>query len=323
LNSEKLATLVKQHALALGFDTVGITDLGPTPHADTLREWLSRNMAGTMRYMHRQEKYRAQPASIVPNTSRAIVLTRGYFNSNGRQPVGTGRVAKYARGADYHDTLRQPLEDLASYVRSLGGPDTIARSFVDAGPVPERELAQRAGLGWIGKNTMLIAPTRGSFFFLAAVFTNLDLAIDDPFEADRCGSCTRCLDACPTTAFDRERLLDSRRCISYLTIEFGGEIATELRALMGDWIFGCDICQDVCPWNAKFASVRQDRELGLDPSRAFEDLGSLIEIEDAEFRRRFGWTPLDRPGVVGVRRNAVIAAENSKRGDSCRTSQTQ
>jgi epoxyqueuosine reductase len=215
------------------------------------------------------------------------------------------------------------LEDLVAYVRSIGDSETIARGFVDAGPVPERELAQRAGIGWIGKNTMLIAPQQGSFFFLAAVLTNLDLAIDDPFEADRCGTCRRCLDACPTDAFDRERLLDSRHCISYLTIEYKGDIGADLSTLMGDWVFGCDICQDVCPWNQRFASEGRFSELGLDPGRAFEDLATLCEIEEGDFRRRYGRTPLSRPGVVAMRRNAMIAVENSTREESCRTSQTQ
>jgi epoxyqueuosine reductase len=273
--------------------------------------------------MHRQEQRRREPGTILPAASRAVVVTCGYYTCDESQPAGTGRVAKYARGRDYHQGLRRPLEELASYIRSLGHGDTIARHYVDAGPVPERELAQRAGLGWIGKNTMLIAPDRGSFFFLATILTNLDLAPDDPFEADRCGSCSRCLDACPTDAFDRERLLDSRRCISYLTIEHKGEISPPARSLLGDWIFGCDICQDVCPWNHKFAIESRDHELRMDPARAFEDLDTLIRISEDEFASRFGWTPLERPGVRGMRRNALIAAENSSREATCRTSQIQ
>ena len=160
---------------------------------------------------------------------------------------------------------------------------------------------------------MLISPTSGSFTFLATILTNLDVPIDAPFEMDRCGSCTRCLDACPTEAFPQERVLDSRMCISYLTIEYRGEIAPAQRSTMQDWIFGCDVCQDVCPWNTKFAAALDDDVLGLDPSRAFVDLAMLIGASEAEFVERFGWTPLKRPGAAAVRRNAEIALENTRR----------
>ncbi|UCG86250.1 MAG: tRNA epoxyqueuosine(34) reductase QueG [Gemmatimonadota bacterium] len=323
MNSERRSGLVKRRAIELGFDSVGITDLRPVPHADVLHEWLSRGMAGTMRYMHRQERHRKEPSTILPTASHAIIVSRGYCTNEVTRPAGSGRVAKYARGRDYHVALKRPLENLTWYVTSLGGADTIARYYVDAGPVPERELAQRAGLGWIGKNTMLLTPGRGSFFFLATVLTSLDLAPDDPFEADRCGSCRRCLDACPTKAFERERLLDSRRCISYLTIEHKGEILPAIRPLLGDWIFGCDVCQDVCPWNHKFATESRDPVLAMDPARAFEDLNTLIQISDAEFASRFGWTPLERPGKRRMQRNAAIASENSNREATWRTSQTQ
>ncbi len=317
------AEAVKQRAVALGFDAVGITDLRPTPHRSELRAWLRSGMAGTMRYMHRQEGRRAKPATVLAGAHRAIALTRSYFNSEGNQPGGSGRVAKYARGRDYHESLRKPLQELTDYMEFLGDGDTVARFYVDAGPVPERELAQRAGLGWIGKNTMLISPTRGSFSFLATILTNLDVPIDQPFEADRCGSCTRCLDACPTDAFPRERVLDSRRCISYLTIEYRGDVTTELQELMGNWIFGCDVCQDVCPWNTKFASVANDPVLQLDPSLAFVDLAMLITASDAEFVQRYACTPIERPGAVGMRRNAKIAVENSRREATWQTFQTQ
>ena len=315
MTPERRAHLVKIRALELGFDSAGITDLGSTPHASQLRQWLAAGMAGTMHYMHRQATRRLEPATIVSGSTRAVVVTRYYFRPDPHPPLGAsaGRIAKYARGRDYHEALREPLERLASYVRSLGETDTITKYYVDAGPVPERELAQRAGLGWIGKNTMLIDPRRGSFCFLATLFTNLDLALDRPFEADRCGSCRRCLDACPTHAFPEERVLDSRLCISYLTIEHTGSIVADLGGQMGDWVFGCDICQDVCPWNQKFARPAQDAALELDPSRAYEDLAALAEISDDQFRQRFGGTPLERPGAEGMRRNARIATENLRR----------
>jgi epoxyqueuosine reductase len=288
-------------------------------------DWLADGMAGTMTYMHRQAGRRLNPAKIVAGATRAIVVTGDYYHLDPRPhpPTEVGLVAKYARGADYHAVLRKPLDELAAYVCSLGGggggagggggDDILARAFVDAGPVPERELAQRAGIGWIGKNTMLIDPQRGSYTFLATVLTNLDLAVDLPFEADRCGSCQRCLEACPTGAFPRERVLDSRLCISYLTIEHKGKIDEDVAARMGNWVFGCDVCQDVCPWNIKFAGNATERVIEYDESMAYLDLKRLMEIATEDFDREFGQTPLERPGAGGLRRNARIALANSRR----------
>ena len=306
----KRANLVKRKARELGFESVGITTLAPVPHGESLKRWLETGMAGSMGYMHRQAARRLEPSRIVDGATHAVVVTRNYLSPDLNQPRGTGRVAKYARGRDYHIALQKPLDLLASFIRALGPDETIAKHFVDSGPVPERELAQRAGIGWIGKNTMLIDPEHGSYSFLATVLTNLQWEHDLPFEADRCGSCRRCLDACPTAAFPEGRVLDGNRCISYLTSEHKGEVSDELAVLTKDWIFGCDICQDVCPWNQKFASPANDPELQVDPSLGFIDLESLMEISEQEFERRYGWTPLERPGVQGMRRNARIAFEN-------------
>jgi epoxyqueuosine reductase len=193
----------------------------------------------------------------------------------------------------------------------------VAHPFVDAGPVPERELAQRAGLGWIGKNTMLIDPRRGSFLFLAAVLTDLDADVDRSFQADRCGTCTRCLDACPTGAFRAPRMLDATRCIAYLTIEHRGEPPPDLTAASGDWIFGCDVCQDVCPWNAKFARSSPGAALAMDPDRAWVALDEIAVLSATAFEERFGGTPLARPGVDGMRRNVRVAARNLAREGAC------
>ena len=269
LTPEARAHLAKKEALALGFSTVGVADLSPLPHSDALTRWLDAGMAGTMRYMHRQASRRREPATILAGATRAVVVTRNYYHP---EPAptrdGFGRVAKYARGRDYHRALAAPLRALSSFVRKLGSAGTVTRAFIDAGPVPERELAQRAGLGWIGKNTMLIDPARGSYSFIGAVFTSVDIAPDAPFEADRCGTCRRCLDACPTNAFPEERVLDSRRCISYLTIEHRGGIDPQLEPLIGDWLFGCDICQDVCPWNVSFSREATDPALEHDATLA-------------------------------------------------------
>ncbi|MBI2536977.1 MAG: tRNA epoxyqueuosine(34) reductase QueG [Gemmatimonadetes bacterium] len=301
------AQLVKHRALALGFARAGIADLAPVPHQPALLRWLEQGMAGTMRYMHRQAGRRIEPATILPGATRAVVVTRNYYSEDSPPTPGTGRVARYARGRDYHVALEPSLAELARYITSLGPKGTLAKPYCDAGPVPERELAQRAGLGWIGKNTMLIDPERGSYCFLAVILTDLDLAVDLPFEADRCGTCRLCLDACPTHAFPDARVLDSRSCISYLTIEHRGEVDPALATGFGDWIFGCDICQEVCPWNVKFAEVADDPVLKPDPGLARLDLVELSRISDAEFRAKYGKTALSRPGASGMRRNARLA----------------
>ncbi len=309
LTPEQRSALVKERALELGFHACGITDMTPPPHAESLDTWIAGGMAGTMRYMHRQATKRKEPARIVPGATRAVVLTRYYRSTDTRAEPGAGRVARYARGKDYHEALREPLANLTEYVKSLGTADTVARWYVDTGPVPERELAQRAGLGWIGKNTMLIDPARGSYSFIAAVLTDVNLATDLPFEADRCGTCRRCLDACPTGAFPGERILDANLCISYLTIEFKGEVEAALATKMGDWVFGCDDCQTVCPWNEKFAS--DTGALEADPDLAGLRLEWLVEVSDEEFQERLGETPLTRPGAAGMRRNARIGLANA------------
>lgn len=313
MTPEHRAKLVKDHAQALGFASAGITDLRRPPHADALQAWLDEGMAGSMSYMHRQASRRREPSRILPGATRAIVVTRSYNHDDPPRRPASGRIAKYARGVDYHEALRTPLDRLAGYVESVGGPETLVKWYVDHGPVPERELAQRAGLGWIGKNTMLIDPRRGSYLFLASVLTDADLAVDRPFEPDRCGSCTKCLQACPTGAFPNERVLDSRRCISYLTIEHQGEIDAAWHDGIGDWIFGCDICQDVCPWNHKFAAAAKGDSDTYGPSLADIDLQQLLNMSPEEFARRYGWTALERPGISGMQRNARIALGNLER----------
>ncbi len=313
---ERLSGLVKKRAADLGFDRVGITDLSPTPHAEHLVRWLANGMAGAMTYMHRQTTRRTEPARILPGAVRAVVVTSDYYQEDPAAIPGTGLVAKYARGRDYHLTLAEPLGALAEFIQSLGSPDAVAKAYVDAGPVPERELAQRAGLGWIGKNTMLIDPRRGSFFFLGTVLTSLDLAIDQPFQADRCGTCRRCLDACPTDAFPEPRVLDSRKCISYLTIEYRGEIEPGLAAQMGSRVFGCDACQDVCPWNVSFAKG-ENAWVDADGRLALLDLDELLTMSDEHFEQRHGATALERPGPDGMRRNARIVLDNANRVIAC------
>jgi epoxyqueuosine reductase len=301
---------VKAVAASLGFIACGITDLTPIPHGAALDDWLERGFAGTMRYLHRQAARRREPATIVPGAHSVIVVLDNYYHHDTPADLVPPKIAKYARGTDYHIATMARIEGLADYLRSRGA--RIARAFVDAGPVPERELAQRAGLGWIGKNTMLIRPGMGSFFFLGAILTDLELEPDAPFEIDHCGSCTACLEACPTEAFVEPRVLDATRCISYLTIEHHGPIPSELEPELDGWAFGCDICNDVCPWNQRFAepSVALEFQRREVPAKQPEYFETMME---GDFDSTFGDTPFERPGLDGMRRNWKAALRSVKR----------
>jgi epoxyqueuosine reductase len=308
------AAAVKRRAAELGFDAAGIASLEPSRYAAELDRWLDAGYAGTMRYLHRQAAQRKHPSRIVPGTTVAVVTLTNYFH--GRDPSPSAhppgaRVAQYARSADYHEVLGRRLEELAAAIRTIV-PGARTRSYVDAGPVPERELAQRAGLGWVGKNTMLLHPRLGSFTFIGVILTDAALAPDLPFEADRCGSCRRCLDACPTDAFAAPQVLDARRCISYLTIEHRGAFSEAERQLVGEWLFGCDVCQDVCPWNVTFARATSDPELASRPELVALEPEAMLEGDAAEFSRRFGATPFARPGFAGMRRNAQSVLANRR-----------
>jgi epoxyqueuosine reductase len=294
------AAAVAGRAREIGFLACGVAQLGPSHRAAAFDDWLARGYAGTMRYLHRQAKKRKHPALIVRGAKVAVVVLEDYL------PVGRAdgqrvRIAKYAQGADYHVVMMRRLEALAAFLLEHGA--TMAHPWVDSGPVPERELAERAGLGWIGKNTMLIRPGLGSFFFIGTVFTDLALEPAVPMATDHCGTCTRCLDACPTRALVEPRLLDATRCISYLTIEQKRPIPEDLAAQLGGWAFGCDICNDVCPWNERFAvpTPRPEYQTRLDPDKA--DPEYFERMDAGGFDARFGDTPLARPGLERMRRN--------------------
>jgi epoxyqueuosine reductase len=306
-----LADAVKTRARELGFIACGITHAGPSRHADFLDRWLAKGYAGTMRYLHRQAARRKNPQSIAPEARSVVVVLDNYYHPGTDAETRVPRIAKYARGKDYHQVTQRRLGELAAFLRGNGA--ELTRTFADAGPVPERELAERAGLGWIGKNTMLIRPDAGSFFFIGSVFTDLPLPLDDPLELDRCGSCTRCLDACPTGAFVEPRLLDATRCISYLTIEQRGPIPSELADRLEGYAFGCDICNDVCPWNQRFASATAVAEFepGLRLGGTDQDFFDGMSPED--FAGRFGDTPLERAGLEGMRRNFHAAFDSVRR----------
>jgi epoxyqueuosine reductase len=296
---------VKAEAARLGFLACGITDLAPTPHATELDAWLTQGYGGTMRYLHRQAKKRKDPERIDSRAERVVVVLDNYFSPDQPPDLEPPRVAKYARGEDYHQAMLRRLDQLAAFLRQNGA--SVARSYTDTGPVPERELAQRAGLGWIGKNTMLIQPDTGSFSFIGSVFTDLPLPIDQPFELDRCGSCTRCLEACPTDAFIEPRVLDATRCIAYVTIEHRGPIPESVLPKLDGWAFGCDVCNDVCPWNVRFA--RETTTAAFSPRALLHGVEPdfFDRMDEAEFAARFGGTPLARPGLAGMRRNLHAA----------------
>ena len=224
-----------------------------------------------------------------------------YYTPDTEADTHAPRIAKYARGKDYHRITGERLQQLARFLQENGA--ELSRTFADAGPVPERELARRAGLGWIGKNTMLIRPDAGSFFFIGSVFTDLALELDEPLDLDRCGSCTRCLDACPTGALVEPRLLDATRCISYLTIEQRGPIPDELAQGFEGYAFGCDICNDVCPWNERFAQPTGVTEFASRGSLSGSGPDFFEKMDSQEFVQQFGDTPLERPGLDGMRRN--------------------
>ena len=303
---------IKERARELGFDPVGITDLGPAQTYDAFTRWLGKGYAGEMGYLERGAEKRRDTRLPFPGARSAIVVGLDY---GGREPRGP--VARYARGDDYHEVMTDRLNGLHRWLETVSGSPIRGKAYVDTGPILERDLAQRAGLGWIGKNTMLVNPRRGSYFFLGALLVDVDLAPDPPFAADRCGTCTRCLDACPTDAIVAPGELDARRCISYLTIEHRSEVAAELRPLIGDHLYGCDICQEVCPWNVSFA--RELAEPAFEPrdavaaKTAAQLSQDILDTTDEDFRVAFRRSPMKRAKLAGLRRNAGIVQENERR----------
>jgi epoxyqueuosine reductase len=308
----RLEERLKTRARESGFELAGIARAAPADDFPHLQTWLAQGYGGDMAYLERHAEARRHPSSILPEVRSVLMLGLNYHSSRGMNEAnaaGRPRIATYALGDDYHDVLRAKLDALLSWVQAEV-PGVQGRGVVDTAPLLERDFARRAGLGWIGKNTMLINKRLGSFFFLGALLLNLDLEPDAPFSADHCGTCTRCLDACPTYAFVAPHQLDARRCISYLTIELRGPVAEELRPGMGEWLFGCDICQDVCPWNRK---APPGNEPALQPrvDLLALDILDILQLTEAEFRTRFRGTALWRTKRRGLVRNAAIIAGNT------------
>jgi len=312
-----LKSAIKDEAHRLGFQLVGVTDPHPPPHLSVYRTWLEAGMHGGMGYLatERAVQRRADPREILPECRSILVLGLRYSRPDGAGPPGAtplrGRVSSYAWGADYHEVIPDRLKQLVRFIEQRTGTVIPNRWYTDTGPLLERELAQRAGLGWIGKNTCLINPTIGSYTFLAEILLGIELEPDPPFLADHCGTCTRCIEACPTGCILPERTIDARRCISYLTIEHRDAIPRELRPQIGDWVFGCDICQMVCPWNQRFAAPSGDPAFSPQPDQQHPQLIEHLALSPQQFNRLFRGTPLKRTRRRGYLRNVVVALGNA------------
>lgn len=314
--------LVRQRALELGFDLCRFTTADPPATAERFRAWLAAGCHGDMEYLSRSAPKRADPQAVLPGARTLVILAASYASKQeeaaapGPPPVSSARpvgvVARYARCADYHHVLGQRLRVLTDHINAQGGPGTQSLWYADTGPLLERDLAQRAGVGFVGKHTNLISRDLGNWFFLAEIITTASFP-PDPSEVNRCGRCTRCLAACPTGAITAPFQLDARRCISYLTIELKGAIPLELRPAIGHRIFGCDDCLEACPWNRFARESRLLREHAR-PDLRLPDLLELLSLGDAAFKARFAGTAVLRTKRRGLLRNVCVALGNL--GDS-------
>jgi epoxyqueuosine reductase len=316
-NAQKLSARVKEEAQRLGFSLVGVSAVKLPPHEESFARWLRSGMAGELDYMKRTEPLRRDPEKLVPWAVSIISVGMNYFTALPRPGAADGSkgwISRYAWGDDYHDVMKEKLETLLIRVQELHAAPVQGRVFVDSGPVLERDLAGVAGLGWIGKNTHLISPKKGSWFFLGELFVDLALDYDKPMR-DRCGRCELCLKGCPTSAFAGPYVLDARRCISYLTIELKGWMPRHLRPLIGNHIFGCDICQEVCPYNVKAEATA---ESAYQPRGGLyaPQLIPLLSLDQNEFRRRFKGSPILRAKRRGFLRNVAVALGNLKSLDA-------
>ena len=307
MKSEELKKKLIAYARELGFDSCRIAACAAPKHASEFRTWLREGAAGEMSYMERGEEKRCDPQKVLPGARSIVVLALNYWQGGAahRAAATAGRVARYAWGEDYHDVISRKLDKIDNFLRRFGGRQ---KSYVDTGPILERDHAAQAGIGWHGKSTMLIDTRLGTWFFLGEILTTLELPPDPP-QRDRCGTCERCIQACPTGAITAPHRLDARRCISYLTIESKGSIPVELRPLIGNRIFGCDDCLDACPWN-RFAQA--SRETAFSARRATTGmlLRDYLELNDVEFRALFRNSPIKRIKRRGLLRNVCVALGN-------------
>jgi len=308
MSKKELKAQLVAFAREVGFDLCRIAACAAPVHANEFRDWLREGAAGEMSYMERGEEKRCDPQKILPGAKSIVVVALNYFQGEKirrSQSAATGRIARYAWGEDYHDVISQKLDKIDNFLRQFGG---MQKSYVDTGPILERDYAAQAGIGWHGKSTMLIDTRLGTWFFLGEILTTLELPPDPP-QRDRCGTCKRCITACPTGAITAPHRLDARRCISYLTIELKGSIPIELRPLVGNRIFGCDDCLDACPWN-RFAQASRETAFSTRRSTTGMLLRDYLKLNDVEFRGVFGNSPIKRIKRRGFLRNVCVALGN-------------
>ena len=321
ISAAELKVRLISFAREIGFDSCRIAACKAPPHAMEFREWLGESAHGEMNYMQRGEEKRCDPQKVLAGAKSIVVFAQNYFQGNesgiGFQPMddwqdahatpaATGRIARYAWGDDYHEVIAEKLDKIDNFLREFGGEQ---KCYVDTGPVLERDYAAQAGIGWHGKSTMLIDQRLGTWFFLAEILTTLELPADEPVP-NHCGTCERCITACPTGAITAPHRVDARRCISYLTIELKGVIPLDLRPLIGDRIFGCDDCLDACPWN-RFAQESREAAFSARKSTTGMSLREYLELSDAEFRAFFRNSPIKRIKRRGFLRNVCVALGNA------------
>jgi epoxyqueuosine reductase len=305
LDPVALKQRLQEKARELGFDLCRVAPAGPPPHAEAFRQWIAEGHAGEMAWLAKNADRRTQPELVLPGVRSIVIVAKSYAPA-AQPPRPISTIARYALGEDYHDILTPRIRELEKLLAAQGG---VQRSYVDTGPVLERDFAALAGIGWHGKSTMLISRELGAFFFLGSLLTTLELPPDPPAR-DHCGKCTRCIDICPTGAITAPHHLDARRCVAYLTIELKGSIPEPLRPLIGDRIYGCDDCAAVCPWN-RFAKTSTEARFAALPALAALTLRDFLALDDVAFRSLFRGSPIKRIKRRGFLRNVCVALGNT------------
>ena len=314
-SSHRNSLEIKKLAYEMGFDLAGVTTPDPPEHLDVYQNWIANGLHAGMAYLasERAIQRRNNPRLILEGCRSILVLGKRYFlETSNDASSDQALIAGYAIGQDYHDVLIERMQRLMEQIQSTLGIQIAHRIYTDTGPLLEREFAQRAGLGWIGKNTCLIHPQLGSALLLGEILLDLDLAPDPPFLADRCGTCQRCIEACPTQCIRPDRTIDANRCIAFLTIENKGEIPVGIRPQIGAWTFGCDVCQQVCPWNQRFNQPCHDPAFQARPFLDPPHLQTFLKLQEAEYKAKLQGSPLKRSKRHGLLRNAAVAAGNNR-----------
>jgi len=331
-NPMNLTERLKTKALELGFDLIGVAPASRAPHAEAYHRWLERDYHAGMQWLAREPERRQNPRLVLDGAQSVVVAGLSYFTLNPPAELwldpARGRIARYAWGLDYHEVMLPRLQELGRFIEAEAGRSLNRRAYVDTGPVLERDFAAQAGLGFVGKNTLLINPALGSFLFLGEILVDIDLDYDEPAQNEgaacrlagsgptqrvaTCGNCARCLTGCPTGALPAAYILNSNRCISYLTIEHKGSIPPELRPLLKNWIFGCDECQEICPWARRYALKPTHRAAfwRCTPDFVAPNLIELLQLDESAFKARFAGTPIQRAKRRGLLRNVAVALGN-------------